>query len=78
MINNIRPTSTLPYGYGIGKVGKVEKPVMDVHKEREKQNEERRANLLRQKAFIEELRRAKLAQEQQEEQEEVRHIDIRI
>ncbi len=77
MINNIKPTSTLPYGYGIGKVGAVHKPQMDVKKEREKQNEEKRANLLKQKAFIEELRRLEEAQKQ-ESTEEVRHIDIRI
>lgn len=66
----IRPKniSTLPYGYGIKKVDAVYKPVMDVHKEREKQNEEKRANLLKQKTFIEVLRHVQAEQEQQPEQ----------
>lgn len=80
----IRPTdtSTLPYGYGIKKVDSVHKPVMDMHKEREKQNEEKRRNLMAQKAFIQALEAKmiedRIAEERAEAENHERHIDIRI
>lgn len=67
MNNGIKGTSGLPYGYGIGKVQPVSKSQMDVRKEREKQNEEKRVNLMKQKSFIEELRRQQKIMQEQEE-----------
>ncbi len=67
MIKRVDGIGGLPYGYGIGKVQPVSKTQMDIKKDREKQNEEKRANLLQQKSFIEELRRQ---QEQLQEQEQ--------
>lgn len=63
---NIKINSTLPYGYGISKVQPGSRAHMDTKKEREKQNEEKRANLLKQKAFIEELRRQQELQEKED------------
>lgn len=77
MVNGVGGPSGLPYGYGIGKVQPVNKTQMDVKKEREKQNEEKRANLLQQKAFIEELRRQQ-EEKKQNQDGEVRHFDRRI
>lgn len=67
----------LPYGYGIGRVQPVSKVPMDIKKEREKQNEERRANLVQQKTFLEELRRQQKLQQEQEAEKE-RRFDRRI
>lgn len=78
MTKVIGSSGGLPYGYGIGRVQPVSKAPMDIKKEREKQNEERRANLVQQKTFLEELRRQQKLQEQQEQSEEIRHFDRRI
>lgn len=48
--------NTLPYGYGIGKVQKVTKTHTEINKDREKQNEEKKENLYKQKCFLEYLR----------------------
>lgn len=63
----IKRVGGLPYGYGIAKVQPVSKVQMDIKRDREKQNEEKRANLLQQKSFIEELRRQ---QEKLQEQDQ--------
>lgn len=79
MINNIRPTSNLPYGYGISKVDQVTKTSLDMQKEREKQNQEKRKRLLAQKSFMQVLQQ-KMIEEKIEAQEtdEVKHFDMRI
>lgn len=51
----IKSSSSLPYGYGIGRVEKSERTVMNIYKDREKQNEEKKETLLRQKTFLEYL-----------------------
>ncbi len=76
MINGVGGPNGLPFGYGIGKVQPVNKAQMDVKKDREKQNEEKRANLVQQKAFLEELRRQQ-ENVSKEQGEEIRHFDRR-
>lgn len=49
-------SSNLPLGYGINKVTPPEKSKMDIYKDREKQNEEKKESLYKQKAFLEYLR----------------------
>ncbi len=70
MLKGTGKPGDLPYGYGIGRVQQVSRTQMDVKKDREKQNEEKRANLLRQKSFIEELRHQMEIQRQNQENEE--------
>lgn len=46
-------SSNLPHGYGINKVPQVESPRINIYKDREKQNEEKKESLYKQKAFLE-------------------------
>lgn len=50
----------LPYGYGINKVTPPEKTRMDIYKDREKQNEEKKESLYKQKAFLEYFRECQI------------------
>lgn len=49
-------SNSLPHGYGINKVAPTEKVKMEIYKDREKQNEEKKESLYKKKAFLEYLR----------------------
>lgn len=56
----INDSISLPFGYGINKVTTPEKPRMDIYKDREKQNEEKKESLYKQKAFLEYFRECQI------------------
>lgn len=76
----INSSSNLPHGYGVGSVKKVAKPNMEIYKDREKQNEEKKETLYKQKAFLEELRKAEMKamlDETDISEEKGKHINTR-
>lgn len=77
MIPRNLPPTGLPQGYGIGRIEPVSKAKMDVKKDREKQNEEKRQNLIQQKTFLEELMRQQKIMQQQENDNQ-QHFNKRI
>lgn len=69
--------SSLPYGYSVNNVKKAEKSEMNLNKEREKQNEEKKRNLYAQKAFLEYFRECQKSSAYEETEEKGKHINTR-
>lgn len=57
MISNIKGSNQIPYGYGVGKVNKVNPVSTDAKKDGEKERMEQKKKLLLQKALLEQIQK---------------------
>ncbi len=69
-MNKIGMPRRVPYKYGIERVQSVQKAPFDPSQEREKQNEDKKEKLLRQRTFLNELRKQQEMSKKLEENKE--------